>query len=389
MENKKKIIIFSRNNFPEGDAGAVRDFVFAKIYKELNYEVFCICLGTLQRNGVYEGIPYYSIKVPKRNLYSRFKSEFGYKHRMLSVLRFIESRKGPINCFHIVDIPINAIQYLKRYSKKHNIKLIHDSVEWYSKSNFKYGCFSYPYIIKNILNKYIIDKNFKVIAISKYLENYFLCKEIQVIRIPVILDINSISFDISYDNERVINMIYAGSPAKKDYITQIIMGLSKLSNKELEKVVFHLVGITKEELIDNFSVDKEILKYLDKTLRIYGRIKRAEVLKILTKMDFSILLRPIAERYALAGFPTKFVESLATGTPVICNITSDLGDYLVDMKNSIIIEGSDANSVQEGILKIIELDKNSIKMMKNGARESFEKNFCYVNFKNDIYDFLL
>lgn len=32
----------------------------------------------------------------------------------------------------------------------------------------------------------------------------------------------------------------------------------------------------------------------------------------------------------MAGFPTKFVESITAGTPVLTNQTSDLADYLVE-----------------------------------------------------------
>ena len=38
-----------------------------------------------------------------------------------------------------------------------------------------------------------------------------------------------------------------------------------------------------------------------------------------------------------AGFPTKFVESITCGVPVITNDTSDLNEYAVDGRNAIIL----------------------------------------------------
>ena len=46
----------------------------------------------------------------------------------------------------------------------------------------------------------------------------------------------------------------------------------------------------------------------------------------------------------MAGFPTKVVESLALGTPVITNLTSDLGFCVFDGRNGVIL---DARSEQD------------------------------------------
>ena len=56
-------------------------------------------------------------------------------------------------------------------------------------------------------------------------------------------------------------------------------------------------------------------------------------------VQFDVLLRYSDLRYTKAGFPTKVVESLASATPVITNITSDLEMYLKDGENSVISEG--------------------------------------------------
>ena len=45
----------------------------------------------------------------------------------------------------------------------------------------------------------------------------------------------------------------------------------------------------------------------------------------------------------MAGFPTKFVESISCGVPVIMNDTSDIRQYLSDGKNGILIELSSDN----------------------------------------------
>ena len=45
------ILIVSPNNFPENDAGAVRDCTFAKIYQQLGYDVFHIGMNPTSKSG--------------------------------------------------------------------------------------------------------------------------------------------------------------------------------------------------------------------------------------------------------------------------------------------------------------------------------------------------
>ena len=57
-------------------------------------------------------------------------------------------------------------------------------------------------------------------------------------------------------------------------------------------------------------------------LRTPGMLAHGDVQRLVGSTDFSILVRQPC-RTSQAGFPTKFVESFACGTPVIANLTSD------------------------------------------------------------------
>ena len=60
------------SNFPEGDAGAVRDMAFAKIYQELGYQVTIIGMGKQKQRGIIEGIEYYSLYKEKETKLEHF-----------------------------------------------------------------------------------------------------------------------------------------------------------------------------------------------------------------------------------------------------------------------------------------------------------------------------
>ena len=56
---KKIVLIISPNNFPNGDAGSLRDLSFAKIYIKLGYLPIIICRNQEHIHGYYNGIEYY------------------------------------------------------------------------------------------------------------------------------------------------------------------------------------------------------------------------------------------------------------------------------------------------------------------------------------------
>ena len=142
------------------------------------------------------------------------------------------------------------IIYLKKYAIKHNIMLIHDSVEWYSPEEFSNGEKNIEYILKEKTNTQNINKNWNVIAISKYLEEHFKNIAESVIRVPVIMDTKSILFEVDKQpHSSKTHFVYVGAPAKKDYLKEIVEGFELLEKEYKDLCELHIVGITEKELI--------------------------------------------------------------------------------------------------------------------------------------------
>lgn len=81
------------------------------------------------------------------------------------------------------------------------------------------------------MNKIVIRKPIRVIGISEYLVNYFRGKGLVSERIPVIMDVMSMTTGITSSND-IINLIYAGSPLKKDLLGVMVKGICGLKDKE-------------------------------------------------------------------------------------------------------------------------------------------------------------
>ncbi|MET0760137.1 MAG: glycosyltransferase [Flavobacterium sp.] len=376
------------NRFTKDDAAANRVFTFCKILQDLGKEVIVISLDEVETDKihVYKGINYVTLRSLSNDLKARaFNFIFHSRRLKKSIIKL--SQTYDIEGLFFYDIPAHSLFYLKKTAKNKKIKIFHDSVEWYSPEQFKWGKFALPYILKNLLNKYFIDKQIAVFAISKYLNNYFQSKGIQSTRIPIMLDMKEISFEKVIVPDK-LRLLYAGSPGKKDYLKEIIEGLGRLQKEELEKVELQLLGVNKKQLTKVCLIPESSIEKCGNSLIARGRVSRDEVLKQLEKTDFTVLLRSSELRYAKAGFPTKVVESLATATPVICNITSDLGDYLINRENSLIVEACTAEAFVITLRKALALSFTEKQTLCYNARKTAEQEFDYRNFKKQFNTFL-
>ena len=388
MENigEKIFLIITANHYPKGDAGAVRLQAFANIFLSLGYKPVVIGMGesTNFRRKENENISFYSLRYEKRTYLFRIIGRLLYKRNLKRVLSNIPSDE--VRGILIDSGNRASFKLVEQYARGNQIPLYYDSVEWYSPCEFKLGKLNISYRNNNNLNCKIIDKKYKVISISTYLEKHFCKRGIETIRIPVIMGVTGIPHEKVNQENDTIKIVYAGSIGNKDHIDEMIEAISLLGEQERSKLRFCVIGITQDEYEKKYGKIK--LGLAEQTVFFMGRISRAEVLEELGTADFSFLLRPIEERYAKAGFPTKVVEGLSTGTPILCNHTSDLSMYLEDGRNSIIIEECTVEGCVKALRKVLSCSRDNITRMQIEARSTAEKYFDWRNYLKIMEDFL-
>ena len=344
---EKIFVIVTGDKYPDENAGAVRTHSFAKIFTEFGFFPCVIGMGrsTSFQWGEYDGISYCSLRYDRKNRVSRIFGRALFGHNLKKVLN--RNKLSDISGILYVSGGFFALRYVKRLSHRYAIPLYFDSVEWYSPSEFKMGKLSPAYMANNRLNTHSVDRKFRVFAISAFLEEHFRSRGIPTIRIPVIMDVQKMPFreanDESTESEK-IRMIYAGSPGRKDRLGEMVEAIGLLSPEERRRIDFHIVGLTSEGYAKIYGEVPP--SELAESVVFEGRKPRHEVIRQVADSDFAFLLRPPEERYAKAGFPTKAVESLSVGTPMLCNFSSDLSAYLKDGENSGAAEKSGEDSVR-------------------------------------------
>ncbi len=372
-----KVLICSYFKFPKGDAGAIRHEKFSYMLKELGHDVFVVGLGEYCKfkTRTFNEIEYTSLRQDGSGFLAKFKSRLLYWSHFK---RIMEEYKPDVV---IMDDMSFVTLSLKSYCKKRKIKLIHDSVEWYSAEEFRLGIFDLSFINKNILNRYWIDKSLKVVSISSYLHNYFSGKGIDSVNIPIVLAQSDLCEEKTQGE--VLQFMYAGQPGKKDNLHMILEAFYLLPEEFQGKFKLHIIGCTKEQIIAS-GIPAQHIEKLGESIQIYGRVPHNRVLELFKSIDFTLLMRSPVQRYAKAGFPTKMPESLSRSTPMIANLTSDMGLYLKDGYNALVVPEYTVESMSKVITKAISLSADERKIMRENAYKTASTKLQYTEFLESL-----
>lgn len=380
-----RVLIITTDRFPRGNAGATRQEIFTKILSENGFDVDVIGLGEFTNyewRYLFQNVRYISLREKKQNLICRLKARLLFSYNVKKIMEF-ETKYDSIL---IESVPFSIIRYVKKYHKKNGTVIIHDSVEWYSAAEFKLGIFSPSYILKNLNNRFWIGKEFKIIAISNYLKEYFLKKGCQTIRIPFIYDVVG-QGNVKKEKNSKIRFQYAGMIGNKDHVKNFLEVIYKLDNSLKDKIEVHFFGFDKTYLIKTQNISSRLIDELDGVITFHGRVSRETVENELKKTTFTILFRNPNERYAKAGFPTKVVESLSHSTPMFCNYSSDLDLYLENMKNSIICLGESKEDISLALNNVFKLTEENINYLQEIAYKTALENFDYRTYSEKVITF--
>jgi len=118
-----------------------------------------------------------------------------------------------------------------------------------------------------------------------------------------------------------------------------------------------------------------------------GRIKQTEVPSYYNVSDFSIIVRENS-RKSMAGFPTKLVESMMAGRPILLNYTSDMDKYIIDGQNGFILPNWTSLELQKMLSRLVKLSRDDIEEMKTKALQCGLEKFNYRAYINQMEVFI-
>ncbi len=352
---------------PDKNAAAQRVLANAKLLRLIGYEVSFIGI-TKSIEGIQSktvsGFDHYAVPYPK-----------SVTQWIRHICRFVDLSDydlSDVKYVFLYNFPSVASLRIINICHKHGIKVIEDITEWESAHGLN------PREIIRRLDialrmHYCLKKMDGIIAISRYLKERYkrFCK---TIILPPLVDLDDEKWPricVNTIGEK-INLVYAGIAGTKvkDRLDMIINAIPEHSNIKL-----NVVGISKDEYIASYGIASNELE----SVCFIGRVPHTQAIRYVSEADFQVIIRDCT-RKNMAGFPTKFVESISACTPVIANLTSNIGDYLTDGYNGFIVD--DQHPLSSVLARASVLKRDEIIRMKEHCKE--DRSFDYRNYTEEI-----
>ncbi|GAB6091111.1 glycosyltransferase [Spirochaeta dissipatitropha] len=384
---EKKIILYIGGfELPDKNAAAHRVLNNSKVFQDLGYSVV---LFGVNKQALLSSQIKLSNRVMNFETWTRsYPKSFFEWLRYLTTIKFMNFFTNKYTNIEIIiayNFPSVALSFLNKFCKKNNIKLIADCTEWYSTKNQN--------IIYKLLKGFdsfyrmrIVHKKIDgLIVISKYLEKYY-SKCNNLIRIPPLVDLNDNKWKHNLDLNKEFQIkddglvfVYAGNPGvNKDDIKILIHAFFKLYKFNFYLVI---IGVEKEHFLNKNPTIIDELNYLHEKVFFPGQLLHQECISWLKFADYSIFFRE-RSRVTLAGFPTKFVESITCSTPVITSDSSDLKEYLSDSAYGLLSPDYTIDSLTDLLESVL---NNSSDINTNYINNNL---FHYTNYISKFENFL-
>ena len=342
--DSKLILYIGGFELPDKNAAAQRVLSNAKAFRELGHRVIFLGVNRLQGKktniessfNTFEGFDSYSLSYP-----NTIKEWVTYLSSIQPILVINSLYNNSISCIVLYNYPAFALNRTIHFCKKLKIKAVADCTEWYAAKGGRDKLGIIKFVDTEVRMRLLHKKVDAIIAISQYLTDYYKDK-IPTYNIPPLVDKNEKKW-LKLNNEKspIFTIVYAGSPGRKDRVDYLIDAVLEYE----QNIIVKIIGLTKQEftfLYPRFN-DIDLSKIL-----FFGRLSHLEALNHVKNANYTCFFRD-QTRVSQAGFPTKFVESISAGVPVITNATSDIGKFSVLIGGCLMVDDINVSSIKDSI----------------------------------------
>lgn len=362
---------------PHRDAASLRVANIGYAIKKSGHSVDYLCLESFGSEPVRWEDSVYHFVFAKETKGMEKMQELLFGPRTLARLKELcrERRYDAV-------ILYNATSFIEskiiRYCRSEHIRVYGDVTEWYEVRTPRGKKDLFLYVDALSVDRRIrkLDQKLDgVIAISKYLYDYYSKQGVSVIRIPPIFHYDRQYLDTDGECKTIL---YAGSPAVGKDEIGILIDAVKAVNRESVMLRLVFVGVNRPE-------DADTLEKYGITFR--PRCNTDQVIEYVRASDFTVLFRR-EKRFAKAGYSTKVAESLFNGVPVLCNEIGGTDTDIENRKNGIKIKGLSMEDVHEGLLQIARLNREESAQLRRNCRVIGDRLFNADHYAEQIDAFL-
>ncbi len=269
--------------------------------------------------------------------------------------------------------------WLHRWGADAGVPVLHDVVEWYDPRQLTGGRWGPLWWSSELALRRAYPRAAGIIAISSYLHDHYATRGVPTVTVPPVLDTAAVPWREEAGAGPNRSLIYFGVPGPKDLLGPVVRALDGPLGRDLRLTV---VGPEPGAVLADAGLGR-----LPQSVQVLGRLPQPELTDLVRTADASLVIRP-DERFTRAGFPTKFVESLACGTPVLGTLTSDLARYLVDGRTGLVLADTGDDAAHRALSRLRSLGTDELTAMRRSARRAAEQGLDYRGYVAEVADLL-
>lgn len=390
LVSDKYVLYTGPFSFPNGGAAARRILGVAKSLQCAGFDVKVACGQMGGANSIsewFEGIEVISLNERTAENLPRALKHLAYLTMGKKTVAWLNALEHKPQAVVLYSGYSPYLMQLLPWARSNKVPLVFDAVEWYEPGS-PIGWLS-PYQLNiELAMRFLLPRTGLIISISDYLHRYYTEQGCMSINMPPTLDVAATQARTEgRDIQRPLELVYAGSPGRKDLIDNILEAVLRLREAG-NSLHLSVAGISQEEAKKYGAVRARGFAEVSAGVDFLGMLSHDASMKLVRGADFSLLLRRDA-RYSRAGFPTKFVESMAVGTPVIANLTSDLHRYLSDGQTGFTCTGPTPEDLEIALKRAMTLTQEQHARMRARCRAVAAEAFDYRSYVTPLSKFLI
>lgn len=364
----KTVLYIGNFSLPDGNAAAQRVRANARLLVQAGYRVVCVGCSAHVAYGApvnlteldEAGIEYWSISLP---------GSIGEWFRKITSIGELEpffTRPGsPIALVIAYDFPSLALLRLRTRAHRAGAKLVAESTEWYS----SFRGFSPIGLVRELdcvaRMRYSNRRADGLIVASDFLAQTYADTGRPVLVLPTLMPdrVDPALIDAAKAGRAPgpARLVFSGTGFDPKIVLKLRDGLKDRLDQVIDMLQaaaahgadfrLDIFGVEQADYLAIIPRHRAMLDDLGARIAFHGMRPRQEIIDHVLRADYTIFIRP-DNRVSLAGFPTKYAESVHFGTPVITNPLGTLTRYHVDGQTGYYV---DPDRIDESGRKLAEI----------------------------------
>lgn len=292
----------------------------------------------------------------------RASAALGRSHGSLGDL--IERERPDVVILYQSMLPL--LTALRFAARRHRAAFVLDMTEWYDGASLPLGRLGPVNAMNQLSMRFAVPRVSASISISERLAEHCGRRGARTLVVPPLFELSSVVTAVSSEDDQggtPIRVAVTGTgitPGQKDRLGLLAIAEAvKAIDPAGTRVSVRVAGASRQ------AVEAELRGSVPASFDVLGRISWEQTLEVVSRADYTLLLRSPDHRRSMYGMPSKVPESLLLGTPILGNTIGDLDRHLRAGFNAMIVDRPEAGALMGVLGEIVEeqirLDRSAIR----------------------------